>query len=161
MGYLPVYQVQDFPDRKAPDGGGSDRVFIEAARKCKGDRWFPERIRFIRWYGTKYQVYLLEVSELDVDHRPADKEFTLHAPVGTAVGGDRDQKKHFRLKQDEAIGLGDIDRVFELWEKADGVAPMDSGLTAPRRRHRWWWIAGGLVGVGIIGLYRRARRRLT
>ena len=55
----------------------------------------------------------------------------LHLPAGTTVCSDLDYSKHFRLKEDQAVGLNEIDSVFEVWRRSSPDDPrMDTSIAA-------------------------------
>jgi hypothetical protein len=117
-GFLPV---QLWIQR--PDGTFSSKAFMTDIRQCAGDRWFPMRCVYFRSRseGSLEEpgaVTILEVTELDVDHRPDDDAFVVSIPKGAALHDGEKLGSQITLDRNAEVDLDHAERLYDATQSA-------------------------------------------
>lgn len=161
-GSVPL-RIQEY--EQGPDGEKEvDRTDVLELKEYPGGRWFPMRVRFIRFPHVqgRFIAAVKEVTELDPDHRPTNDELAVDVPAGISiVRQDKPQAKYgVTLKRGEKIGPDDLHRIIEVSEARQENPLADTAIVLPKRP---WWryalIATGAVVIAAGATFAVRRRR--
>jgi hypothetical protein len=112
------------------------KIFLTAARKCSGDRWFPERSIYVQNPGQPNGPYFtreIQVLHLDADVLPAESFFSLLLPKGTILNDGTRLGSQIILDKEERFSLRNLPALFQRTQThADEE---EKELAGQNRRH--------------------------
>jgi hypothetical protein len=153
-GYWPLKFVQHLEPPWA--GEKHDHVIhLVKAQECGRQRWFPMTWVEVSIYPKRSSVLVseLNVTELDVDNKPSDEDFSILLPAGTAIDEDShapgQAPRSFRLRQQEKITPDDIPRLAKMLNVVAQQPLMDTAVHSPPP---FPWVKWSLFGGGCLAL---------
>ena len=148
-GYLPTMSGVQNDRIKSENGEYMCTGHLLEARECSNGRWFP--IHWIRTINfgnnTPIDVLELKVLILQSESKPTQEQMSITMPAGTSVNSAlyTDPVLVYRLKQQEVVGIDDINTMFEMLKKSATKPRMDTAIV-PQSRWPAWLIALCVLG---------------
>lgn len=104
-GFLPVRREYVLTD------GRKTHIAITDLRKCSGGRWFPTRVVVVnmRANGDVWRVKEISLTTVDAKTKVKREEMALVLRGGISVLHVDDMLSSFRLKQNERVGIKDLE----------------------------------------------------
>jgi hypothetical protein len=140
-GFLPVLGFKSCRRPGAAPDSPKVHMRLLKARECPDGRWFPEHVVSATVpdnSGGRFDVQEIKVIELQLDPKLTEEDFSIDIPAGTMVLAPNvaaTEGVFFRTKQDEHVGLRDLDGMFGLlracWER---------GRPGPGRHRIQWFL---------------------
>jgi hypothetical protein len=133
-------------------------VHLVKAQQCSRQRWFPMMWLQLTIFPKRGSVLVseLRVTELDVDNKPSDEDFSVVLDAGTSVETlpqGVEAPHSFRLRQPEKITPDDIPRLAGMLAT---VAEVPSRATRPltdtavHSSRPFAWLKWSLIGSGCL-----------
>lgn len=144
-------------------------VYVTAAKKCAGDRWFPTRTILVNSPDSSppFKVRELQVTDLDVETPPSVRQFHIKLPAGVQVS-NIGRPEWITLQKPQSIGLSDLsglrERCAAHGREFREIRDRAKALAEGKVTGRWPWgsfllIAANILVIIVVAVVVLDRRR--